>query len=142
MCWGGASSAVTSVLHGPIKEQGFENNHGLVDAVFIGEGEYSIKQFLEIVKKGKAQGLRKTEILNTCHGKVDGFYEPDKYEHRYKVVVQNPPEIQTISEKICSEQKETHVDQRFTKKSSLDSDLGDENTPTLSPPSQGGNVGG
>lgn len=139
---GGASSAVTSVLHGPIKEQGFENNHGLVDAVFIGEGEYSIKQFLEIVKKGKAQGLRKTEILNTCHGKVDGFYEPDKYEHRYKVVVQNPPEIQTIPEKICSEQKETHVDQRFTKKSSLDSDLGDENAPTLSPPSQGGNVGG
>ncbi|MFN3532646.1 MAG: B12-binding domain-containing radical SAM protein [Candidatus Brocadia sp.] len=96
---GGASSAVTSVLHGPIEEQGFGNTHGLVDAVIIGEGEYAIKQLLEIMKKGKAQGLSKTEILNACHGKVDGFYEPDKYEHRYKVVIQNPPEIQTITEK-------------------------------------------
>lgn len=100
---GGASSAVTSVLHGPIEEQGFENNYGLVDAVFIGEGEYALKQFLEVVKKGKSQGLSKTEILNTCHGKVDGFYEPDKYEHRYKVVVQNPSEIQTITEKTLDE---------------------------------------
>lgn len=80
---GGASSAVTSVLHGPIKEQGLGNDYGLVDAVFVGEGEYAIKQFLEIVKKGKSSGLSKTEILHACHGKVDGFYEPDKYEHRY-----------------------------------------------------------
>ncbi len=42
---GGANSAVTSVLHGPIKDQGFENNYGLVDAVIIGEGEHAIKQF-------------------------------------------------------------------------------------------------
>lgn len=101
---GGASSAVTSVLHGPLKEQGFGNNYGLVDAVFVGEGEYSIKQFLEVVKNGKAHGLSKTEILSACHGKVDGFYEPDKYEHRYKVVVQNPAEIQTITEKIYSDE--------------------------------------
>ncbi|MEP9411311.1 MAG: radical SAM protein [Candidatus Brocadia sp.] len=100
---GGANSAVTSVLHGPIEEQGFGNNYGLIDAVFIGEGEYSIKQFLEIVKKGKSQGLSKTEILNACHGKVDGFYEPDKYEHRYKVVVQKHSEIQTITEKTSDE---------------------------------------
>lgn len=96
---GGASSAVTSVLHGPIKEQGFGNDCGLVDAVFIGEGEYAIKQFLEVVKKGKSSGLSKTEILQACHGKVDGFYEPDKYEHRYKVVIQHPPEIQGTTEK-------------------------------------------
>ena len=83
---GGASAAVTSVLHGPVKEQEFGGNYGLVDAVLIGEGEYSIKQFLEVVKKGKSTGLTKAEILRTCHGKVDGFYEPDKYEHRYKVV--------------------------------------------------------
>ncbi|MCF6157644.1 MAG: radical SAM protein [wastewater metagenome] len=81
---GGANAAVTSVLHGPV--QGFGNNYGLVDAVFIGEGEYTIKQFLEIVKKGKSSGLSKAEILRACHGKVDGFYEPDKYEHRYKKV--------------------------------------------------------
>ncbi|HHT9109325.1 MAG TPA: hypothetical protein ACFYD9_11815, partial [Candidatus Wunengus sp. YC64] len=87
---GGASAAVTSILHGPIKEQGFGDNYGLVDAVLIGEGEFSIKQFLEVVKKGKSTGLTKAEILNACHGKVDGFYEPDKYEHQYKVVVQNP----------------------------------------------------
>src|SRR3990167_2520989 len=84
---GGASAAVTSVLHGPIKEQEFGNNYGLVDAVLIGEGEFSIKQFLEIVKKGKSAGLTKAEILNACHEKVDGFYEPDKYVHRYKVIV-------------------------------------------------------
>lgn len=86
---GGSSAAVTSVLHGPMKEQGFEDNYGLVDAVFIGEGEYAIKQFLEIVKKGKVSGCSKTEILRECHGKVDGFYEPDKYEHRYRTVVHN-----------------------------------------------------
>lgn len=139
---GGASSAVTSVLHGPrvgaygntpLHSQ-FGNNYGLVDAVFIGEGEYAIKQFLEIVKKGKAQGLSKAEILNACHGKVDGFYEPDKYEHRYKVVVQNPSEIQTITEKISSEQEAT----RITKKPSLNSDRRDENPS----PYEGGDRGG
>lgn len=87
---GGANAAVTSVLHGPVKEQGFGDNYGLVDAVLIGEGEFSIKQFLEVVKKGKSTGLTKAEILNACHGKVDGFYEPDKYEHQYKVAIQNP----------------------------------------------------
>ncbi len=95
---GGANAAVTSVLHGPIKEQGFGDDYGLVDAVIIGEGEYSIKQFLEIVKKGKASGLCKTDILRECHGMVDGFYEPDKYEHRYKTVVHNPPEEREITE--------------------------------------------
>ncbi|MGQ3684776.1 MAG: radical SAM protein [Candidatus Loosdrechtia sp.] len=87
---GGANAAVTSVLHGPVKGQRSENAYGLVDAVFIGEGEYAVKQFLEIVKKGKSAGLGKTEILNACHGKVDGFYEPDKYEHRYRKIIRNP----------------------------------------------------
>lgn len=87
---GGTNAAVTSLLHGPIKEQGFGNDHGLVDAVLIGEGEHSIKQFLEIVKRGKSSGMNKTEILNACHGKVDGFYEPDKYEHCYKLVISHP----------------------------------------------------
>jgi len=135
---GGASSAVTSVLHGPIKEQGFGNNYGLVDAVFIGEGEYSIKQFLEVVKRGKSSGLSKTEILNACHGKVDGFYEPDKYEHRYKVVVQNPSEIQEITQKTRSKKDETLTDHSLTKKPTLDSDQGDESTP----PCEGGDRGG
>ncbi|HHT9128927.1 MAG TPA: B12-binding domain-containing radical SAM protein [Candidatus Wujingus californicus] len=107
---GGANAAVTSVLHGPLKQQGLGDNYGLVDAVIVGEGEYSIKQFLEIVKKGKSGGLTKAEILNACHGKVDGFYEPDKYEHRYKTVVHNLPEKQEIT----------------------------EHTPPASPPSQGG----
>ncbi|HHT9129642.1 MAG TPA: hypothetical protein ACFYEC_02100, partial [Candidatus Brocadiaceae bacterium] len=111
---GGASAAVTSVLHGPVKGQGFGDNYGLVDAVFIGEGEYSLKQFLEIVKKGKSSGLNKSEILKACHGKVDGFYEPDKYEHRYKAVAHNHPELQEIN----------------------------ENTPSLSSPSQRGDAGG
>lgn len=82
---GGASSGVTSVLHGPPEEQGVDGHYGLVDAVFIGEGEYSIKQFLEMVKRGRSRGWSKKEILKACHGKVDGFYEPDKYEHRYEV---------------------------------------------------------
>lgn len=132
---GGASSAVTSVLHGPIAgaygntslHTQFGNNYGLVDAVFIGEGEYAIKQFLEIVKKGKAQGLSKTEILNACHGKVDGFYEPDKYEHRYKVVVQNSPETQEIIEKPLNQDKPP-VEHGPTKKLAFNSDRGDDNT--------------
>ncbi|NUN22643.1 MAG: radical SAM protein [Candidatus Jettenia caeni] len=102
---GGANAAVTSVLHGPIKDQGFENNYGLVDAVIIGEGEHAIKQFLEIVKEGKSLGLSKAEILNSCHGKVDGFYEPDKYEHQYTMIVQNYSE-QELGEKTGSEQVE------------------------------------
>ena len=87
---GGANAAVTSVLHGPLKQQGLGDNYGLVDAVIVGEGEYSIKQFLEIVKKGKASGLCKADILRECHGKVNGFYEPDKYEHKYKLISINP----------------------------------------------------
>lgn len=102
---GGANAAVTSVLHGPIKDQGFGNNYGLVDAVIIGEGEHAIKQFLGIVKEGKSLGLSKTEILNSCHEKVDGFYEPDKYEHRYAMVVRNYSE-QGIAEKTGSGQDE------------------------------------
>ncbi len=113
---GGASSAVTSVLHGPLNEQGFGNSYGLVDAVFLGEGEYAVKQFLEIVKNGKSQGLSKTEILRACHGKVDGFYEPDKYEHRYEKIVQNPAGMQSVTENTSDEKvlveiapKEQHV---------------------------------
>src|SRR3989339_246663 len=135
---GGANAAVTSVLHGPIKEQGFGDNYGLVDAVLIGEGEFSIKQFLEVVKKGKSSGLTKAEILNACHGKVDGFYEPDKYEHQYKVVVQYPE----TAGKTNSKQDEPLMNLRPTKKSVLNPDQGEGNTPPLSPPSQGGDAGG
>ncbi|MDR4506956.1 MAG: radical SAM protein [Candidatus Brocadiaceae bacterium] len=80
---GGANAAVTAVLHGPAEGQGFRGNGGLVDAVILGEGELSVKQFLRIVLEGKLAGMGKTEILRSCHGKVDGFYEPDKYIHRY-----------------------------------------------------------
>lgn len=103
---GGTNAAVTSLLHGPIKEQGFGTNYGLVDAVLIGEGEYSIKQFLEIVKRGRSSGLNKTEILNACHGKVDGFYEPDKYEHQYNFVVHRP------SQSTNSKTEETDANQK------------------------------
>ncbi len=146
---GGASSAVTSVLHGlivgaygntPLHSQ-FKNNYGLVDAVLIGEGEYSIKQFLEMVKEGKARGLRKTEILDACHGKVDGFYESDKYEHRYKVVVQNSPDVQEITGKGCSKQDEILMDHSFRENPILDSDQGDENHPPFPPLATGGDRG-
>jgi len=133
---GGANAAVTSVLHGPIKDQGFGNNYGLVDAVLIGEGEFSLKQFLEVVKKGKSTGLTKAEILNACHGKVDGFYEPDKYKHQYKVVVQNPE----TAGKTSSQQDEPLMNLHLTKKPVLDEGQGEENTPP-SPPLQGGDGG-
>src|SRR3972149_2890762 len=140
---GGANAAVTSVLHGPIKEQGFGNNYGLVDAVLIGVWVSSLKQYLEVVKKGKSIGLTKAEILNACHGKVDGFYEPDKYEHRYKVVIHNPPEVQEASEKTQGKQDETYVARGLTNPV-LDSDRGDENKPPPPPPPppRGGGGGG
>ena len=97
---GGASSGVTSVLHGTLEEQGAGGHYGLVDAVFIGEGEYSIKQFLEMVKQGRSRGWSKKEILNACHGKVDGFYEPDKYEHRYEVAASNGSPDQKAAENL------------------------------------------
>ena len=131
---GGANAAVTSILHGPIKEPGFGDNYGLVDAVLIGEGEFSIKQFLEVVKKGKSIGLTKAEILNACHGKVDGFYEPDKYEHQYKVVIQKPE----TAGKTSSQQDESLVNLSLTKKSVLDEGQGEGDTS----PSQGGDAGG
>ncbi|MBI2556769.1 MAG: radical SAM protein [Planctomycetes bacterium] len=134
---GGANAAVTSILHGPIKEQGFGNNYGLVDAVLVGEGEFSIKQFLEVVKKGKSIGLTKAEILNACHGRVDGFYEPDKYEHQYKVVVKKPE----TAGKTSSKQNAPPMNLRLTKKAVLEEGQGNENTPPLSPPSQGGDGG-
>ncbi|MBM4055697.1 MAG: radical SAM protein [Planctomycetes bacterium] len=95
---GGANAAVTQVLHGPITEQGSDAHYGLVDAVFIGEGEYAIQQFLEIMKKGKSLGWEKEKILRECHGKVDGFYEPDKYDHLYKTTVQNNISLRELSE--------------------------------------------
>lgn len=103
---GGANSAVTSILHGPVKGQGFGDNYGLVDAVILGEGEYAVKQFLEIVKKGKSSGSSKTEILEECHGKVDGFYEPDKYVHQYKTVVNISQDAHETNGKANSEQKQ------------------------------------
>ncbi|MCF6149279.1 MAG: radical SAM protein [Candidatus Kuenenia sp.] len=95
---GGANAAVAQVLHGVVNDEGNDNHCGLVDAVFIGEGEYAIRQFLEIVKKGKALGWEKGKILRECHGKVDGFYEPDKYARKYKTIVQNNHSSQELSE--------------------------------------------
>src|SRR3972149_9266164 len=139
---GGASAAVTSILHGPIKEQGFGNNYGLVDAVLIGEGEFSIKQFLEIVKKGKSSGLSKAEILNACHGKVDGFYEPDKYVHRYKVVVHNAVACNQITPLNSPEDPFSKGGFRNLSPSQGKTKDMHQSTTLPSPPSHGGGAGG
>ena len=78
--------------------------------------------------------MTKAEILNACHGKVDGFYEPDKYEHQYKVVVQKPE----TAGKTSSQQDEPLMNLRLTKKSVLDPDQGEENTPLCPPLRKGG----
>ena len=88
---------------------------------------------LEVVKKGKSTGLTKAEILNACHGKVDGFYEPDKYEHQYKVVVQNPE----TAGKTSSKQDEPLMDLRLTKSQSLTL-IKEREIPPLSPLRKGG----
>ena len=81
--------------------------------------------------------MTKAEILNACHGKVDGFYEPDKYEHQYKVVVKKPE----TAGKTSSQQDESLMNLHLTKKSVLDEGQGEENIPSV-PLRKGGMQGG
>ena len=77
---GGCNSANTSILNGGVEGIG----HGLVDAILIGDGEIPVRQLLEILKRAKLHGWKKSHILRQCHGRVSGFYEPDRYEHLYE----------------------------------------------------------
>lgn len=80
---GGANAGTTAPLSGEyVASDGTRYSH-LIDAVIYGDGEEAAKQFVEVVREGKQKGWTKLEILAACHGRVDGFYEPDKYVHEY-----------------------------------------------------------
>lgn len=80
---GGANSGTTAPLSGTYTDsEGNEYAH-FIDCVIYGDGEQAAKEFIEVVREGKAAGLTKTEILKNCHGRVEGFYEPDRYDHTY-----------------------------------------------------------
>lgn len=81
---GGANSGTTSPLNGSWKFKDGREMGGLLDAVIYGDGEKAVKILIEVVREGKQKGWSKREILRACHGKVPGFYEPDKYVHTYK----------------------------------------------------------
>jgi len=79
---GGANSGTIAPLCGPVQLKGKEWSC-FIDCLIYGDGEQAAQTFIEIVREGKKKGWTKKQILRECHGKVEGFYEPDKYEHVY-----------------------------------------------------------
>lgn len=54
----------------------------IVDAFVIGEGEETIGRFMDAYRRGKADGLTRTEILRAL-AQVPGVYVPSLYVHEY-----------------------------------------------------------
>lgn len=81
MVMGGANVFSVEDLYGSL--DGSEEHSCLVDATVVGAGEYSLAQVRDVVLEGKKAGLDKASILKNCHGRVEGFYEPDKYKCSY-----------------------------------------------------------
>lgn len=80
---GGMNSATVAPLCGDWTDSSGERHHSIIDANFVGDGEFILKQIIGEVRKGKRNGLTKREVLRNMHGKIHGFYEPDCYEHIY-----------------------------------------------------------
>lgn len=80
---GGANSGTPAPLCGSWTDSQGKTWSCLIDAVIYGDGEEAGKEVLRCIKEGKAAGLTKREILRSMHGRVQGFYEPDLYEHVY-----------------------------------------------------------
>lgn len=80
---GGANSGTSAPLSGEWIDKDGNSYAHFVDCVIYGDGEQAAKEFIEVVREGKQQGLTKREILRNCHGRVEGFYEPDCYVHEY-----------------------------------------------------------
>jgi hypothetical protein len=72
---GGNNSAAAAVIHGDARGG---NSGGLVDAVIAGEAEEALPEFLQVVLECRERGLDKRAALRACHGRVPGFYEPDR----------------------------------------------------------------
>lgn len=81
---GGANSGTVGLWCGEWKTKDGTAYHNFVDAVIWGDGEVAAKEFCEVVREGKQKGWTKREVLRACHGRVQGFYEPDMYEHSYE----------------------------------------------------------
>lgn len=80
---GGANSGTTAPLSGEYVASDGTRYSNFIDAVIYGDGEEAAKEFIEVVREGKRKGLTKPQILESCHGRVQGFFEPDKYVHEY-----------------------------------------------------------
>ncbi len=77
---GGNNSAAAAVIHGDSRGG---DTGGLVDAVIVGEAEEALPIFLSVLLECRERALDKRATLLACHGRVPGFYEPDRYRHRY-----------------------------------------------------------
>lgn len=80
---GGANSGTPAPLCGSWTDSTGKTWGHLIDAVVYGDGEESMREIIRCIREGKAAGLTKREILRSMHGRVEGFYEPDLYEHIY-----------------------------------------------------------
>jgi radical SAM superfamily enzyme YgiQ (UPF0313 family) len=76
--FGGNNAAAAAVIHG---DSAGGNGGGFVDAAIIGEAEEAFPRFLALMAEAMARGAGKAGILEAAHGRVPGFYEPDRYRH-------------------------------------------------------------
>ncbi|MCI0586552.1 MAG: radical SAM protein [Planctomycetes bacterium] len=74
---GGANASATSVLHG------LEPGASLLDGVVVGEGEGAWPLLLRILREVRAAGGGKEAVLARWRESVPGFYEADRYIHRF-----------------------------------------------------------
>ncbi|MBI1849111.1 MAG: hypothetical protein HYR85_02075 [Planctomycetes bacterium] len=77
---GGNNSAAAAVIHG---DAAGGDSGGLVDAAIVGECEEALPIFLRVLLECRERGRDKRETLRACHGRVPGFYEPDRYRYHY-----------------------------------------------------------
>lgn len=80
---GGANSGTPAPLCGTFTDSKGNKWSHLIDAVIYGDGELAGREVVRCIKEGREKGLSKREILRSMHGRVEGFYEPDLYEHVY-----------------------------------------------------------
>jgi len=80
---GGANSGTTAPLSGEFRTADGRSFAHFIDCVVYGDGEDAAKEFIEVVREGKQKSWTKREVLRACHGRVEGFYEPDCYVHEY-----------------------------------------------------------
>ncbi len=75
---GGSNSSVHSILHGPVDKEG---GSGLVDGIFMGDGEGVLTQALELVRDHR--DLNRAEMIALLRARISSFYDPCSFVQTY-----------------------------------------------------------